>query len=332
MADEAYRAVFLRVHPTGKMVLSLTTEADGNEGALRRSSSPTSSASRRSTSRSCPADDEPLRQRATASTPARPAARRRRSPSATEKIRAKAQLLAGAALDAAAGRAARGTTARSSATARATPDDRRLALYAHGTGALPPGRRGRPRRADRLPRLSRVDLDLDLVGDLECAEQDRELLDAEVRLLDRRVRRMTCRRRRPRGRRPPGASLPTERRGRPRRARRRRRPGSTRVERKAMSCLRRTSSSIVSWMFAMSSSPSACIPPVALLDAQRAPRSRRARRGRPASAPTSIVAAQSVTWSRRSWPALAAAPVRPVRTDSVPFSGAELVGPASRAR
>ena len=30
MADEAYRAVFLRVHPTGKMVLSLTTEADGN--------------------------------------------------------------------------------------------------------------------------------------------------------------------------------------------------------------------------------------------------------------------------------------------------------------
>jgi carbon-monoxide dehydrogenase large subunit len=31
VADEAYRAVFLRVHPTGKMVLSLTTEADGRE-------------------------------------------------------------------------------------------------------------------------------------------------------------------------------------------------------------------------------------------------------------------------------------------------------------
>jgi carbon-monoxide dehydrogenase large subunit len=31
MADEAYRAVFLRIHPTGKMILSLTTEADGNE-------------------------------------------------------------------------------------------------------------------------------------------------------------------------------------------------------------------------------------------------------------------------------------------------------------
>ena len=31
MADAAYRAVFLRVHPTGKMVLSLTTEPDGRE-------------------------------------------------------------------------------------------------------------------------------------------------------------------------------------------------------------------------------------------------------------------------------------------------------------
>jgi carbon-monoxide dehydrogenase large subunit len=31
MADEAYRAVFLRVHPTGKMVLSLTTDSDGRE-------------------------------------------------------------------------------------------------------------------------------------------------------------------------------------------------------------------------------------------------------------------------------------------------------------
>src|SRR5438046_1530003 len=31
MADEAYRAVFIRVHPTGKMVQSLTTEPDGNE-------------------------------------------------------------------------------------------------------------------------------------------------------------------------------------------------------------------------------------------------------------------------------------------------------------
>src|SRR6266567_1275865 len=33
MTDEAYRAVFLRVHPTGKMVLSLTTEPDGKEAS-----------------------------------------------------------------------------------------------------------------------------------------------------------------------------------------------------------------------------------------------------------------------------------------------------------
>ena len=31
MANEAYRAVFLRVHPTGKMVLSLTTDSDGRK-------------------------------------------------------------------------------------------------------------------------------------------------------------------------------------------------------------------------------------------------------------------------------------------------------------
>src|SRR6266852_5946356 len=31
MADEAYRAVFLRVQPTGKMVHSLTTASDGKE-------------------------------------------------------------------------------------------------------------------------------------------------------------------------------------------------------------------------------------------------------------------------------------------------------------
>jgi len=35
MANEAYRAVFLRIHPTGKMVLSLTTEADGHEAEYR---------------------------------------------------------------------------------------------------------------------------------------------------------------------------------------------------------------------------------------------------------------------------------------------------------
>ena len=36
VADEAYRAVFLRVHPTGKMVLSLTTESDGKDAQYAR--------------------------------------------------------------------------------------------------------------------------------------------------------------------------------------------------------------------------------------------------------------------------------------------------------
>ena len=39
------------------------------------------------------------------------------------------------------------------------------------------------------------------------------------------------------------------------------------------------------------------------------------------SSPTSSVASQAVTWIRRSCPALAAAPVRPVLTERVPFPG-----------
>ncbi len=36
MAGEVYRAVFIRIHPTGKMVLSLTTEADGHEAEYQQ--------------------------------------------------------------------------------------------------------------------------------------------------------------------------------------------------------------------------------------------------------------------------------------------------------
>ncbi len=39
---------------------------------------------------------------------------------------------------------------------------------------------------------------------------------------------------------------------------------------------------------------------------------------------TSSVASQAVTWIRRSCPALAAAPVRPVLTERVPFPGPNL--------
>ncbi len=79
MADEAYRAVFLRVHPTGKMVLSLTTDSDGKEAEY---------AQLVADELGVPALDvkvvarrhRPVRRRATATTRARPTARRRRSP------------------------------------------------------------------------------------------------------------------------------------------------------------------------------------------------------------------------------------------------------------
>ena len=42
------------------------------------------------------------------------------------------------------------------------------------------------------------------------------------------------------------------------------------------------------------------------------------------SSPTSSVASQAVTWISRSCPAFAAAPVRLVLTERVPFSGPSL--------
>ena len=116
MADEAYRAVFLRVHPTGKMVLSLTTEPDGNRFGIGHgyNTAPSGGTSAAVVS-------------------------------ASEKIRAKAQLLAGVALDA----APETLQWSNGAWAGSDADDptrvktiEELALYAHGTGALPPGVEG----------------------------------------------------------------------------------------------------------------------------------------------------------------------------------------------
>ncbi len=143
MANEAYRAVFLRVHPTGKMVLSLTTESEGKEAEYAQ----------------LVADElgiPPLDVKVvpedtdrfgvghgynTSPTGGTPAAIVR----AAGKIRAKAQLLAGAALETSpetltwlngAWVGADG----SDPTQVKTVED--LALYAHGTGALPPGVEG----------------------------------------------------------------------------------------------------------------------------------------------------------------------------------------------
>ena len=138
MADEAYRAVFLRVHPTGKMVLSLTTEADGKEGEYavlvgEELGVPALDV------KVVPADENRFgaghgfNASPSAGTPAAIAG-------ATEKIRAKARLLAGAAMDVSpdALRWEDGAFAGEGET-RTIAD---LALYAHGSGALPPGVEG----------------------------------------------------------------------------------------------------------------------------------------------------------------------------------------------
>ncbi|MFZ1993652.1 MAG: molybdopterin cofactor-binding domain-containing protein [Solirubrobacteraceae bacterium] len=141
MANETYRAVFLRVHPTGKMVLSLTTEADGHEGDYARQVAGELGIPPLDV-KVVPADLDrfgeghgfnttPSEQTSAAVT------------SATEKILAKARLLAGMALDAppdALGWADGAFTAGDGAERSRTIAD--IAMYAHGTGALPPGIEG----------------------------------------------------------------------------------------------------------------------------------------------------------------------------------------------
>jgi carbon-monoxide dehydrogenase large subunit len=141
MADEAYRAVFLRVHPTGKMVLSLTTESDGNEGryaevVARELGVPSLDV------KVVPADTDRFGEGHGFNT-APSAGTEAAVTSAAGKIREKAQLLAGVALGAQPesltwqdGAFAAGGDG---ANARTIAD---LALYAHGTGALPPAVEG----------------------------------------------------------------------------------------------------------------------------------------------------------------------------------------------
>jgi carbon-monoxide dehydrogenase large subunit len=141
VADEAYRAVFLRVHPTGKMVLSLTTEPDGNEGRYAQLVAEELGVPRLDV-KVVPADTDRFGEGHgfnTSPSEGTSAA----VASASAKIREKAQLLAGAALGTepenlrwAAGAF---TTAGDSPEAQTIAD---LALYAHGTGALPPGVEG----------------------------------------------------------------------------------------------------------------------------------------------------------------------------------------------
>ena len=141
MADEAYRAVFLRVHPTGKMVLSLTTQPDGREAHYGELVAGELGVPPLDV-KVVPADTDRFGEGHGFNT----------SPSdgteaavvsAAGKIRDKAQLLAGVALNAEPGKLTWGDgafTLSGDGTEAKTIAD--LALYAHGTGMLPPGVEG----------------------------------------------------------------------------------------------------------------------------------------------------------------------------------------------
>ncbi len=141
MADEAYRAVFLRIHPTGKMVLSLTTEADGSEHRYAQQVAQELGVPALDV-KVVPADTDRFGNGHGFNTsPSAGAATA--IASATGKIRAKAQLIAGVALEVAP------ESLRWDDGAFVTTDDPErsqtiadIALYAHGTGALPPGVEG----------------------------------------------------------------------------------------------------------------------------------------------------------------------------------------------
>jgi carbon-monoxide dehydrogenase large subunit len=145
VANEAYRAVFLRVHPTGKMVLSLTTEADGKESEYAQLVADELGIPALDV-KVVPADTNRFGVGHGYNT----------SPSdgvsaaivsASGKIRAKAQLLASVAMDTPAERlrwdngafVAGGNGDGGDVQSQTIAD---LALYAHGSGALPPGVEG----------------------------------------------------------------------------------------------------------------------------------------------------------------------------------------------
>jgi carbon-monoxide dehydrogenase large subunit len=138
MADEAYRAVFLRIHPTGKMVLSLTTEADGNEARYAQLVAQELGVPPLDV-KVVPADTNRFGEghgfnaSPSEGTPAAIVG-------ATGKIKAKAQLLAGVALATPPDSLKWDNGAFVAGTQSQTIAD--LALYAHGSGELPPGVEG----------------------------------------------------------------------------------------------------------------------------------------------------------------------------------------------
>jgi aerobic carbon-monoxide dehydrogenase large subunit len=143
VANEAYRAVFLRVHPTGKMVLSLTTDADGREPQYAQLVADELGVPALDV-KVVPADTDRFgvgHGFNAAPSDGTPAAIVR----ATGKIRDKARLLAAVSLDAGPESLTWSNGAwvdgdGSDPSRVRTVED--IALYAHGTGALPPGVEG----------------------------------------------------------------------------------------------------------------------------------------------------------------------------------------------
>ena len=138
MADEVYRAVFLRVHPTGKMVLSLTTDGDGHESDYAQLVAAELGVPPLDV-KVVPADEDrfgsghgyntsPSSGTSAAVT------------SAAHKIRDKARLLAGAALETAPDGLKWENGAFVGDSGAQTIAD--LATYSYGSGALPPGIEG----------------------------------------------------------------------------------------------------------------------------------------------------------------------------------------------
>jgi carbon-monoxide dehydrogenase large subunit len=143
VANAAYRAVFLRVHPTGKMVLSLTTDADGRESQYAQAVADDLGIPPLDV-KVVPADTDRFgvgHGFNTVPSDGTTAAISR----ATEKIREKGQLLAGMALEAPPETLAWSNGAWSVGDG-SDPEKVRtvadIALYAHGTGELPPGVEG----------------------------------------------------------------------------------------------------------------------------------------------------------------------------------------------
>jgi aerobic carbon-monoxide dehydrogenase large subunit len=143
VANEAYRAVFLRVHPTGKMVLSLTTEPDGKEARYAELVADELGVPPLDV-KVVPADTNRFGSGHGYNTSPSAGAEAAVA-TAAARIRDKAQLLAGMALGAPPETLTWSNGAWTSGDgsdpdAVKTIED--LAMYAHGSGELPPGIEG----------------------------------------------------------------------------------------------------------------------------------------------------------------------------------------------